>query len=275
MTLDQVIEYFNKIIAEGEIYRFVARSSKLQIEQCRKLDVLQYNARQIKLDAIDRADEDLANLFLGYVCVIGSLRSELLMYIELKRDRPQSAWDQLIASQMGCADAIRAHGGFAHCQQRLDDLEALETTLFPPQVFMSAGFIAERLDCSICGDRYSDCEHLRGRPYMGRFCEVIHRNPQGDHAAIVDRPADKRCRLLSFKTKDGHQNKLSWEKTPFKDDEHFDEDGPLETHSILMVFERYPYLKSTSEVLEAFEDGDAYGTKGDRKHGSPFRRRGQ
>lgn len=249
MTLKQVVDHFNKGIEEAENFLSLARSSRLQLEQCLALDLLLYNATRIKHEAVRCGEEDNANLFLGFECAIGAIRSELTMWILLKQDMPNEAWDRLVAAQMACLDAIRAHRGFAHCEQRLRDLEQLEGQIFPPQAFMSAGFVSDRLDCSICGERYSKCEHLRGKPYMGQFCEVILRNPKGDHVALVKAPADKRCRVVSVKTTDGHRNKLSWEITPYKEGELFKEDDPLEAQMIFLVLDRYPYLAPTEKIL--------------------------
>lgn len=249
MSLDQVIDHFNKGIQEAEIFLCLARSSRLQLEQCLALDLLLRDATRVKHEAIRRREEDSANLFLGFECVIGAVRSELMMWILLKQDMPNESWDQFVAAQMACMDAIRAHGGFAHCEQRLNILAQLEGQIFPPQTFMSAGFISDRLDCSICGERYSKCEHLRGKPYMGEFCEVIHRNPRGDHVAMVKAPADRRCRVVSIKTEEGHRDKLSWEITPYKESEQFKGDGQLEAHVILLTLDRYPYLVPAEKIL--------------------------
>lgn len=249
MTIEQIINFFNNGIKKAEIYLCLARSSQLQLEQCLALDLLLYNATRFKLEEVHRGKEDNANLFLGFECTIGAVRSELMMWILLKLDMPNEAWDQLVAAQMGYLDASRAHRGFAHCEQRREVLEQLEDNIFPPQVFISAGFVSDRLDCSICDERYSKCEHLRGKPYMGQFCEVIHRNPRGDHAALVEAPADKRCRVVSVKTKDGHQDKLSLETTPYKEGELFKEGGPFEAQMLLLALDRYPYLASTEKII--------------------------
>jgi len=249
MTFQQVLDYFNAGIGKAEILLCLARSTKLQLEQCMALDGLLYNATQLRNEAIRRGKEDDANLFLGFECAIGAVKSELMMWILLKRDMPNEAWDRLVAAQMGCLDATRAHIGFADCERRLKDLEQLETQIFPPQVFMSAGFISDRLDCSICGERYSKCEHLRGKPYMGRFCEVIHRKPRADHVALVKTPADKRCRVVSIKTKDGHEDKITLEITPYKEGELFKEDDSLEVNSLILTTDRYPYLAPAKAIL--------------------------
>lgn len=250
ITLKQLIDYFNKRIQDAENLSSPARSSQLQSKQCLALDALLHSATQIKHEMIRRGDEGTANLFLGFECVIGGIRSELLMWILLKRDLPNEAWDRLVAVQMAYLDATRAHRGFAHCEQRLRELEEIEARIFPPQVFTSAGFVSERLDCSICGERYSKCQHLRGMPYMGEFCEIIHRDPRSDHVAIVKHPADKRCRVVSFRTKDGHRDKLSLEITPYKEGEQFNEGDPLEAKMIFLALDRYPYLAATEKILD-------------------------
>ncbi|AXW60981.1 hypothetical protein CJO94_02435 [Ralstonia solanacearum] len=249
MTFKRVVDYFNRGIEAAENFLCLARSSKLQLDQCFALDSLLYNATRAKHEVAHRGEEDNANLFLGFECAIGAVRSELMMWVLLKRDMPNEAWTQLVAAQMACLDATRAHSGFGHCEQRLKALEQLEGQIFPPQVFMSAGFVADGVDCSICGERYSKCEHLRGKPYMGEFCEVIHRNPRGDHVALVEVPADKRCRVVSFKTRDGHRDRLSWEVTPYKDGELFKDEDPLEAQMIFLNLDRYPYLVPTEKIL--------------------------
>lgn len=250
MTLQEAIEYFNGEIEGADTFRRLAKSSHLQLEQCRRLDSLQINATRFKDASIHRADEDCANLFLAYECAIGAVRSELLMWILLKRDMPNEAWDQLVAAQMGCLDASRAHWGFDNCQQRLEDLNKYEELLFPPQSFMSAGFISDRLECSICGTPYAKCPHLRGKPYMGRFCEINYLNLRGDHAALVDSPADKRCRVTSVQVREGYEDKLSGEISPYEGNERFDDEGPLIVRTILIATDRYPYLASTRQVLD-------------------------
>lgn len=251
MSIQQVVDNFNAGIRDAEVFLCLARSSKLQLAECVKLDILSYNATRIKHEAVRRGDENSANLLLGFECAIGAVRSELLMWILLKRDMPNEAWDRMVAAQMACLDATRAHKGFADCERRLKDLERLESQIFPPQSFTSAGFVAKRLDCSICGERYSKCEHLRGKPYLGRFCEVIHRDPRGDHIALVETPADKRCRIVSFKTKYGRRNKLSWEITPYENDEVFEANETLEAEAIFLTVDRYPYMVPTANILSA------------------------
>lgn len=256
LSLPELIDHFNDGIKEAEKFLCLARSSPLQHEQCLVLDVLLYNVAKAKQIAVTSQNEDLANLFLGFECAIGAIRSEIMMYVLLKRDDANAAWDRLVAAQMGCLDAMRAHQGFSNCAKRLADLQDLERRFFPPQVFISAGFLSIRLDCSICGQPTSQCNHLRGRPYMGQLCEFIHRQPRGDHIALVEVPADKRCRVVSFKTRDGHKNRITWELTPYSEGESYSEKEVLEVSTIFLALQRFPYMESTEKVLGPMTQSD-------------------
>lgn len=249
MSLNEVIEQFNKVITDAEIFISPARSTKLQRQQCEILEKLLENASSFKQQAIANSDEDSANLFLGFECVIGSLVCELRMWILLKQERPNQAWDQLISAQIGVVDAGRAHRGFSHVPEKLQRLEQIEKTIFPPQSFLSAGFVAKRLDCSICGSIYGVCDHLQYKPYMGQFCYVIPHKIEADHVALVDTPADKRCRVISIKTEQGNRDKMSWDITPYKLDEKFSSDVALEINGSIFVIGRQPYLDSNEKIF--------------------------
>ncbi|WP_339530211.1 MULTISPECIES: hypothetical protein [unclassified Pseudomonas] len=249
MTFDEIIDYFNEQIKAGENLLSPARSKELQLETCNTLEQLLKSATANKFKAIKASLENESNILLGYECAIGSVLCELRMWILLKLDKGNEAWDQLIGAQIAAMDALRAHNGFCHAASRIKKLETLETTLFPPQSFLSVGFISKSLDCSICGDAFAICDHLRGKPYMGMFCEVIHRDIVGDHIALVETPADKRCRVTSYKVKIGHTDKITLNVTPYKGGEKFNDNNSLEVEGIFFATDRYPYLKPNEDVL--------------------------
>jgi len=76
------------------------------------------------------------------------------MWILLKEEKPDEAWDKLVSAQMAAADAVRAHMGFAHLETQAQRLEEIERLVFPRQVFVSAGIIVQHQECSICGNEY-------------------------------------------------------------------------------------------------------------------------
>lgn len=209
-NLPETVAAFNSLVKEVEVLLSIARSGELQREACRTLDAQSEKLANEKAKAIATRDEDLANLLLGCQCVNTSLLAELRMYLLLKEEKSDEAWDQLILAQDGAIDAIRAHPRFAQLVHQNAKLEAIEHLVFPPQVFISSGFLAANQECSICSSEYGDCDHLLGKPYMGKFCYIIAKNLSFDHAAIVDSPADKRCRVRSFSVEGGNRNRMTW-----------------------------------------------------------------
>ena len=211
------VDPFNDAIDQAEVLLWITRDSHYQRECIRTISALQNQAADLKKQAAEAKDESVANLLLGYQRVFGALSAEVDMYLLLKSGHPDSAWDSLVSAQMAIADALRAHSAFFHLTHKLRHLEALEHILFPPQVFVSTGMIVKRQDCSICGKEYEDCDHLIGKPYLGEVCNVVVRDCEIDHVAVVDDPADKRCRALSFSTDEGMRNRMTWRIEPYDD----------------------------------------------------------
>jgi len=187
----------------------ITHASELQHAALADLDALHERLEVETQSAIANQDEARANLMLGFKCVISSLGSEIQMWLLLKSEEPEAAWDCLIEAQNAALSAGRAHPGFAHLDEHFQRLEAIEQLLFPPQVFMSSGLIVGRQTCSICQADYEACDHVPGRPYWGRFCQIQSHDIQLDHAAVVEHPADKRCRLISRPVEGGHRNYMT------------------------------------------------------------------
>lgn len=225
MTEDEVIKYFNGVVEYCETFCFITRDNELQSDSIAKLSELNNLCLALKQQAIANNHEDFANVLLGFECVSRGLAAELEMWILLKQGRPDDAWDKLIEAQMAVVDSVRAHGSFAHNTAKVSNLEDIKRLIFPPQVFVSAGLTVGRQECSICGAEYGECEHLIGKPYWGELCHVIARDIQADHVAMVEHPADKRCRGTAFYTENGQRNRMTWKIEPreFEQDPVFEQ----------------------------------------------------
>lgn len=208
------VEEFNSAMKEASVFLSIARCSELQQEAIESLKVIKSKASSLKSEAIAERNENHANVLLGYECDISSLIAELEMWILLKQENPDAAWDKLITAQMAVHAAVRAHVGFGDLIKRHKRLEEIEELIFPLQVFISPGMLVKSLKCSICGEEYEDCEHLVGKPYMGEFCQTISRGVEIDHLSFVDCPADKRCRIDTFQVEGGSRNQMTWRVTP-------------------------------------------------------------
>jgi hypothetical protein len=206
----QQIDQFNTTIEYCENFCVITRGSELQEEACVKLRALISDCEKLKPIAVEAGDEDFANLLLGFQCVATCLRAEIQMWLLLKQEKPDDAWDRLVTAQMAAIDAARAHQGFSHLEKQAQRLIEIEKLVFPPQVFVSTGFIVRKQECLICGNEYEECEHLIGKPYFGRFCHIIARDIEPNHVAIVRQPAEKSCRIVKFSTEGGQRNRMTW-----------------------------------------------------------------
>ena len=228
------IESINQQISDAEVFLYATRCSSLQRKALASLCDLRSEIHDLKEDAILDKDEDCANMFLGFECVVGVLEAELEMWLCLKEEEPDKAWECLIRAQRLCVVAARAHDGFSHLPQKHQRLLELEQLVFPPQVFMSSGLIIGRPDCSICGQKYEDCTHLRGMPYMGQFCRLVIREPELNHVAIVEQPADKSCRVTEFDVEGGTRNRMTWRISPKCTDSAEQSEGQVRGRAILL-----------------------------------------
>lgn len=210
MSSSVPIDRFNAFINEIMVFLSIARDSEMQKDACRRLRLFSEEIAAMKMAAAFENAEDTANLLLGFECVAFCLRCEIAMWLFLKMERPESAWNCLVSAQNASSAAARAHRGFKHLIQHSARLEAIEELVFPPQIFTSSGLIAQRQICSVCGHEYGECDHLAGMPYMGEFCSIIAEGLAVDHVALVDSPADKRCRITNFSTDGGRRNRMTW-----------------------------------------------------------------
>lgn len=211
------ITEFNKIVDDCATFGYITRDSGLQKEACTKLRDLVAKVEAEKESAKASGDEKYANVLLGCGCVADALISEINMWLLLKEGRPDQAWEALVAAQSDLSSAMKADEGFGGLDDHIRRLDAIEHLVFPPQVFLSAGMIVKSQICSICGKEYEDCDHVKGRPYMGRFCTVRLIGAAANHVAVVKEPANKRCRILKFSAEGGYRNRMTWLIEPSDD----------------------------------------------------------
>ena len=212
--ISEYVADFNDIIEECENLVCITRDRQLQQEAAAKLQQLRMQITVLKQQIVKHGDEDSANLLLGFECVATCLHAEISMWLLLKDEKPDEAWDWLVTAQANAVAAVRAHRGFAHLEKHSGRLATIEEVIFPPQVFMSAGLIVGHQECSICGAKYGECDHLAGKPYMGQFCSIVTKDLRADHVAMVDEPADKRCRIVRFSVFGGTRNRMTWKIEP-------------------------------------------------------------
>ncbi len=207
---------FSEAANDLQKFCFITRAKELQVEACDKLEELKEKAGKLKQEAISREDEDSANAMLSIEEMIIALMSELRMWIALKDDDADSAWNHLVSAQYAARTAMQAHSVSKHLEGYVNHLDILEHVLFPPQGFFSPSLIVEHSKCSICGQEYGECEHIVGRAYMGKICTlIIEEVKELKEISLVTEPANKRARVISITDDDGIlRNVMTWRAVP-------------------------------------------------------------
>jgi hypothetical protein len=206
----EYLQGFNEELQELSVHRYITRNSGLQQEACSKLEEILKAVSSDKAKSIAERDGHFANVLLGCEALLLAYIAEIKMYLLLKEDKPDAAWTELVKAQDGFEAALRADDGFGEdVARQLRRLQGMEKLLFPPQSFLSTGWIVKDEICSICSTDYEDCEHIKGRPYMGQFCVVHIRSLEVNHVAIVDKPASKHCRITHKTVSGGRENRMS------------------------------------------------------------------
>jgi hypothetical protein len=194
MSNDDVLATVDSLLAEAR------RVSHLTVDPSLKRGVVSNcNETLAGLKAAKKATDDdsaLNRLLAAELAVMGA-SAEMQMWQHLEDGDYEGAWGCLVEAE----DALHAAGN-AHIDGSAYQVDAqrrllLETTLFPPQVFMSAGMIVERASCSICSARYDDCDHVKGRAYGGELCTRNIEQAKMLEVSIVEHPSDRRCRVTN------------------------------------------------------------------------------
>jgi hypothetical protein len=217
------IDEFNEVTSDCQKFCFMTRGKEFQEQAIQKLDGLKEKASSIKEQNIASGDENSANLMLSLEERIRALCYELRMWIALKEDDPNSAWDYLISAQGATRTAIKSHSAVSSLEGYVYRLHLLEKTLFPPQTFLSPGILIEESTCSICGEEYGECDHLRGQAYMGEMCARHVTKARIREASVVEDPANRHARVYRFAEGGITRDIMTWriiEETPDADATH-------------------------------------------------------
>lgn len=210
VTIPELAERYNALLAEAINLHFLVRDAGLQRAKADELEEFRLLLKRVKEQAIERSEEDVANLLFLFQCVVNSFKSALLMWIELKDGRPDAAWNLLMDAQDYASVALRVpvRGHAWGIDRHAERLAEIERVVFPGwPVFLSPGIIEDGGECSICGSRYAECdEHVEGLVYAGRLCDRVNRMMiEGNHVALVQAPRDRRCIIRHVSTDDGRK----------------------------------------------------------------------
>lgn len=200
--LESFRDHFNEVVESVQRYAIFVRGREFQEASIKTLNKLLKECIDLKEQEISNKSEESANAFLAFELMIKALTEEFRFLLALKADDVDKAWDHLINAESSAAAAMSSHAIASHLDRYINKLHTFERLLFPQPIFFSSGFIVKKLECSICGVEYGECDHIKGRPYMGQLCAEVVKEAELREVSIVSDPADKHCRALSF-TEDG------------------------------------------------------------------------
>src|SRR5208337_4633165 len=107
------------------------------------------------------------------------------MWVEIKNDEMDRAWDSLINAQMAVRDAILVRDD-PQLHKFNERLHSIESLMFPSPMFTSVGCTVESAECSVCGQEYGECGHIKGRVYLGQICACIISKCTLNEVSLVD-----------------------------------------------------------------------------------------
>jgi hypothetical protein len=194
--------------------------SKLQSQRRDGLFTLYAKLDAYRTQAIAVNNEKIANAALVRQMMVASFIHYLQLWLLVKEEEMNEAWDELIDAQSSLACCLRfvENDVLKHVQM---EFLALERLLFPPQRFVSDSHRYDYAQCSICDGIYGQCEHIAGRLYMGRMCARGPNEITGvNHVAIVEEPADKGCRFMKVRSGRFMHCALTFRRLEKADDDH-------------------------------------------------------
>ena len=180
-------------------YACYSRGIEFQKQSISELENFKSEIEEQKGKAVSVEDNDSSNAFESLNLVTQAMICEFEMWVHLKSENFDEAWDFLIDAQNNAVWSMQAHEINGHLTKYVSRLNLLEKVLFPPQLFFSDRSVISKSECSICQKSIDDCEHLKGKFYMGKQCVEIIGQIDKIHAYdIVKDPANKKCRAQNF-----------------------------------------------------------------------------
>jgi len=154
--------------------------------------------------------------------IFGILFRGLESFINLKEKTNSSIWfkntklvENLWVELCDCKDRFGYSAKYLSCDElewvllQITYLEKNFVYHFGKGVYSSSAIRAKKIECSICGKDLRSCEHINGGIYDGKMCTGFATNiTHVDHVAIVENPADPRCRLWPWNKEKGDDSSL-------------------------------------------------------------------
>lgn len=200
ITINEIIIEFNKNIAVAQNKSIFARGIEIQKEEIEFLEKYNNKLSLLKKSFVENQLEYESNLIFCFEESVRTIQLELTMIVNLKEDKMDIAWDNLVDAQVSASTVVSNHPNGQDLEGYLDKLRSYEIILFPKMMFASIGGIVKKSECSICNDSYGKCNHIKGKLYMGEMCCRVITEMVAEEFSVVENPANKHCRVLTLDT---------------------------------------------------------------------------
>lgn len=196
-TAEDVNKEVLETVNGGLHHAYCSCGIELQREHVERLESLHHRLKTLRHHFIDQSDEGWANATFRAQMLVSGTKNFLEVWVRLKEVENVKAWDSLVEAENDFEIAQRIRFDSETCEI-LQRLLAIEKTVFPPQTFFSSAYTYLEAFCSICGQLYGECGHVRGRIYMGQICRRTIPKSKFTEFSIVSAPRDKRCRVAEY-----------------------------------------------------------------------------
>lgn len=215
-TIEQIRQAYNEHLENCTKYLFYTRSTEKQKEIVANLMTFKEEIKRYKYGAIKARNEQAANILFHFQCILNSNISLLELWINLKSNKYNEAWDSLIEAEKYLEYGIKCVDGHYGLEEYGKKLIEIEHSIFPGfPYYNSMGIIIKGGKCSICGQPFTKCKHIEEKIYWGRVCRIIEPEKIDiDHSAIVKIPKDRRCIITEISDEEGSMiNYFTWDRS--------------------------------------------------------------
>jgi hypothetical protein len=198
---EPLINKFNELAEQAQRKAYITIGIEIQKEEINNLKKYREELLNFKKEFILKRLESEANLIFCIESTLRVLQYELEMLVHIKEDEMSQAWSDLVNAQVIFGNVI---GNYPfkteHLNFYMERLSNYEQLLFPKLHFQSVGGIIKKSKCSICDDDYQNCDHIKGKLYMGEMCCRVITEMELEEISLVENPANKHCRVLTIET---------------------------------------------------------------------------
>ncbi len=194
-----LIQEFNEMAGIAQRKAYISIGMEIQKDAIETIINYRKELNEPKAEFVKRNEEYGAKLVYCIDSSLLAVQYELQMLVNIKEDNMGEAWGNLVNAQVIYGTVLRNWPPeFQVPSGYVERLESYEKLLFPNLYFQSVGGLIKKAYCSICRECFNNCDHIKGRLYMGELCRREITEMDLDEVSFVENPANKHCRVIAM-----------------------------------------------------------------------------